>query len=99
MTMNKKEKRRKQTKNLAEFVVSAGISGDTLQKMNEICTDEGLSISTLVRRALIREIRRTSQEKEHEAEAKAATLKRPSPMPRNPPTCTEEDSNHEYQIQ
>jgi len=97
--MTNMKKRRRLHQNLADVVVSAGISGDTLQKMNEICAEEGLNHSTLVRRALIREIRRISQEKEHEAEAKAATLKRPSPMPRNPPTCTEEDSNHEYQIQ
>jgi hypothetical protein len=93
--MTNMKKRRKQTQNLVEVVVSAGISGDTLQKMDEICTDEGLNHSTLLRRALIREIRRISQEKEHEAEAKAATLTRP--MPGNPTTCAEEDSNHEYQ--
>jgi len=87
------ENRRKRTRNLADAVVSAGISGDTLQKIDEICGEEGLNHSTLVRRALIREIRRISQEKEHEAEAKAATLTRP--MPRNPATYDEEDPGHE----
>jgi len=91
MIMNKIEKRRRQTRNLADVVVSAGISGDTLQKMDEICADEGLSISTLVRRALIREIRRISQEKEHEA--KPTTVTRP--MPGNPATYAEEDPDHE----
>ena len=89
------EKRRRQAKNLAEVVVSAGIPMATLQKIDEICAEEGLSYSTLIRRALIREIRRISQEKEHEAEATPATVTRP--MPRNPTRCAEEDSNHEYQ--
>jgi len=91
MMMKNIEKRRKQPRNLAEFVVSAGISGDTLQKIDEICEDEGLSISTLVRRALIREIRRISQEKEHEATPAKVTR----PMPGNPTTYTEEVPKHE----
>jgi len=92
MFMNNVAKRRRQHQNLAEVVVSAGISGDTLQKMDEICAEEGLSISTLVRRALIREIRRISQEKVHEATPAKVTR----PMPGNPTTYTEGDPDHEY---
>ena len=93
MLMTNQEKRRRQAKNLAEVVVSAGITMATLRKIDEICADEGLSYSTLIRRALIREIRRISLEKEHEAPPAKVTR----PMPRNPAKHAE-DPNHECRI-
>jgi len=93
MLMKDIKKRQKQKQNLAEVVVGAGISGDTKQKMDAICTEEGLSYSTLIRRALIREIRRISLEKEHEAPPAKVTR----PMPRNPAKHAE-DPNHECRI-
>ncbi len=81
-------KRKTQAAIIADVVVSAGISGDTLRKMDRICIDEGLTHSTLVRRALLREIRRIDQEK---SMGQAAN---PNPTLRTP--ISEEDPNHEY---